>query len=89
MLGGKINWTMGGRRLRPFETKRIGSLEHYHRMDSDSAEFQRLAIYLSHEHPFGSRPPCPTRWTAGLVKKAGSLLQSLQVYNGLSKEGIP
>ena len=45
MLSGKINWTMGGPSFRPFETERIGSLEHYHRIDSDSAELQRRTIY--------------------------------------------
>jgi cytochrome c553 len=45
MLSGKINYTMGGPSFRPFETKRIGSLEHYHRIDSDDAGFQRRTVY--------------------------------------------
>ena len=45
LVSGKINWTMGGPSFRPFETKRIGSLEHYHRIDSGDAEFQRRTIY--------------------------------------------
>ena len=44
-VSGKLNGKMGGPSFRPFESERIGSLEHYKLFDKDDPELDRRTIY--------------------------------------------
>ena len=44
-VSGKLNRKMGGPSFRPFESERIGSLEHYKVFDKDDPELDRRTIY--------------------------------------------
>ncbi len=44
-VSGKLNRKMGGPSFRPFESERIGSLEHYKLLDKDDPELDRRTVY--------------------------------------------
>ncbi len=44
-VSGKLNRKMGGPSFRPFESERIGSLEHYKLFDKDDPELDRRTVY--------------------------------------------